>query len=119
MCGIAGIINLDNSSASEEELLLMMQTMKHRGPDDQGTYIQGGVGFGFVRLSVIDLSAAGHQPFLSADGRYAMVYNGEIYNYPELKKELEELGHLFNTYTDTEVLLNAYIEWGEEVLDRL
>lgn len=119
MCGIAGIINLNNSLASEEELLLMMQAMKHRGPDDQGTYVEGGVGLGFVRLSVIDLTAAGHQPFRSNDGRYTMVYNGEIYNYLELKEDLIRLGHVFHTNTDTEVLLNAYIEWGEDVLDKL
>src|SRR5690554_3330614 len=115
MCGIAGIINFNNSLVGEEELLLMMQTMKHRGPDDQGTFNYMGVGFGFVRLSVIDLSEAGRQPFESEDGRFVMVFNGEIFNYLELRKELENFGYEFSTNTDTEVLLNAYIQWGEDV----
>jgi len=107
MCGISGIINLDNKPVDSGDLNLMMQTIKHRGPDDNGVFIDANVGLGFVRLSIIDLSAAGHQPMLSNDGRHVIVFNGEIFNYLELKKELNETGVRYNTNTDTEVLLNA------------
>lgn len=95
-----------------------MQIMKHRGPDDEGMFLEDNVGFGFVRLSIIDLSPAGHQPMYSNDGRYVIVYNGEIYNYIELREELVTEGFVFKTQTDTEVLLNAYIQWGEDCLNR-
>jgi len=95
-----------------------MQIMKHRGPDDEGIFIDKNVGLGFVRLSIIDLSHAGHQPMSSPDGRYMIVFNGEIYNYLELRDELKSLRHVFRTQTDTEVLLAAYKEWGEECLHR-
>jgi len=88
--------------------------MKHRGPDDEGIFINGKVGLGFVRLSIIDLSPAGHQPMHSFDNRYVVVFNGEIYNYVEIRNELKNKGYSINTNTDTEVLLNSYIEWGED-----
>lgn len=119
MCGIAGIINFTGNDVGESDLRTMMTTMKHRGPDDDGVFIDRNVGFGFVRLSVIDLSPAGHQPFTSDDERYIMVYNGEIFNYIELRDELEDLGFVFKTQTDTEVLLKSYIHWGENVLHKL
>lgn len=118
MCGICGIINLSGQSVSERHLQSMMQAMKHRGPDDEGIFSEENVIFGFVRLSIIDLSADGHQPMLSSDGRYVMVFNGEIYNYIELRKELEDTGIIFKTRTDSEVLLNAYIHWGDKCLHR-
>ena len=118
MCGICGIINHNSEPVNESSLLTMMATMKHRGPDDQGTFIDGKTGLGFVRLSIIDLSPAGHQPMFSADGRYVVVFNGEIYNYIELREELKTKGYTFHTQTDTEVLLAAYTEWGEACMHR-
>ncbi len=118
MCGICGIVRFDKQIVQEEPILKMMLLMKHRGPDDEGIFMDENVGLGFVRLSIIDLSAAGHQPMPSKDGRYAIVFNGEIYNYIELREELQKEGVLFNTKTDTEVLLNAYIHWGEDCMHR-
>jgi asparagine synthase (glutamine-hydrolysing) len=119
MCGICGIIRFDNKPIHEALLLKMMQVMKHRGPDDEGLYIKENIGLGFVRLSILDLSMAGHQPMFSADKRYVILLNGEIYNYIELKEELKRKGYVFSSGSDTEVLLNSYIEWGESCLDKL
>ncbi len=119
MCGIAAIIRTDGAPVHEEPLLAMMRAMKHRGPDDEGVFTEGGVGLGFVRLKIIDLSANGHQPMRSGDGRYTIIFNGEIFNYIELRKELLAKGHVFRSETDTEVLLAAYVEWGESMLHRL
>lgn len=118
MCGICGIINFDGKSVSEDSIRKMMQIMKHRGPDDEGVFLQNNVGLGFVRLSIIDLSTAGHQPMFSADGRYVIVFNGEIYNYIEIREELIKKGYIFKSNADTEVLLTSYIEWGESCLDK-
>lgn len=117
MCGICGIIYFDGCIVRESEIRTMMTLMKHRGPDDEGIFLEKNIGLGFVRLSIIDLSPAGHQPMVSDDGRYVTAYNGEIYNYIELRKELAEK-YCFRTGTDTEVLLNAYREWGKECLHR-
>lgn len=119
MCGICGIIHSNNEPTAEGPVRRMMQAMKHRGPDDEGVLVEGPVGLGFVRLSIIDLSAAGHQPMLSADGRFAIVFNGEIFNYIELREELKTLGFVFRTQTDTEVLLSAYQAWGQAMLHKL
>lgn len=119
MCGISGQIKFKGKEASVDVLERMMNKMRHRGPDDKGIYKDGRIGLGFVRLSILDLSEAGHQPFISSDERYVMIFNGEIFNYVELRKELEGLGYTFGTKTDTEVLLSAYIHWGEECLNRL
>lgn len=119
MCGISGIIHLDRSPVPEPQIWDMIKAMKHRGPNDNGTFFEDGVGFGFVRLSIIDLTPAGHQPMFSHDERYVMIFNGEIFNYVELREELKSKGHVFKTHTDTEVLLTSYIEWGEEMLHRL
>lgn len=144
MCGICGIIKFDNSPAEPEKIQKMMKVMKHRGPDDEGMFIEDKVGLGFVRLSIIDLSPLGHQPMFSgskvtsnnvtrdktlrqaqgdihrevqnANGRFVIVYNGEVYNYIELREELKSKGYIFKSNTDTEVVLNSYIEWGEECL---
>jgi asparagine synthase (glutamine-hydrolysing) len=118
MCGICGIIYFDQRHAQEETLQQMMKVMKHRGPDDEGVFCEQNLGLGFVRLSIIDLSNAGHQPKISADNNYVVVFNGEIYNYIELRKDLINEGVRFETQTDTEVLLNAYIHWGEDCLHR-
>ena len=119
MCGICGIIYFDGTACEGMAIRNMMQIIKHRGPDDEGVFIEDMVGLGFVRLSIIDLSPAGHQPMLSSDNRYVMVFNGEIYNYLELREKLKDLGVLFITRTDSEVLLNAYITWGQKCLDFL
>ena len=117
MCGIAGIVQLDGSPADAGEVRKMLDRIRHRGPDDSGAYSEGAVALGNVRLSIIDLSAAGHQPMLSNDGRYVLTYNGEIYNYRELRKELESR-YTFRSQTDSEVLLAAFTVWGEECLHR-
>jgi asparagine synthase (glutamine-hydrolyzing) len=118
MCGICGIINYKNEVVPETPVRQMMHLMKHRGPDDEGVFVENNIGLGFVRLSIIDLSTAGHQPKLSQDERYVIVFNGEIYNYIELREELKQEGVVFESNTDTEVLLNAYIHWGEDCLNR-
>jgi asparagine synthase (glutamine-hydrolysing) len=118
MCGICGIINFNNTQVPETSIRQMMQIMKRRGPDDDGVFLEDSVGLGFVRLSIIDLSAAAHQPMVSADERYVVVFNGEIYNYIEIREELEKEGVVFASHSDTEVLLNSYIHWGESCLDR-
>jgi asparagine synthase (glutamine-hydrolysing) len=118
MCGICGIIRFDNKPVQEAPIRRMMQIMKHRGPDDEGIFIENNVGLGFVRLSILDLSLAGHQPMISYNNSCVIVFNGEIYNYLELREELRKEGVVFNTETDTEVLLNAYIQWGEDCMHR-
>jgi asparagine synthase (glutamine-hydrolysing) len=119
MCGICGIININNKPVSESAVHCMMAAMKHRGPDDDGTFIKNNVGLGFVRLSIIDLSIAGHQPMISSDNRFVILMNGEIYNYIELRAELKKKGYVFRSGSDTEVLLTCYMEWGEECLHKL
>ncbi|HET8963614.1 MAG TPA: asparagine synthetase B, partial [Chitinophagales bacterium] len=118
MCGIAGIINLSGESVSASSIEIMLSKIRHRGPDAEGIYIKENIGLGHVRLSIIDLSAAGHQPMYSNDQRYLIIFNGEIYNYLELRKELEG-SYLFKSKTDTEVLLASYIIWGESCLSKL
>ena len=118
MCGICGIISFNQQPVAETPIREMMRIQKHRGPDDEGVFIEGNVGFGFVRLSILDLSAAGRQPMFSADHRFVVVYNGEIFNYIELREELKALGQEFRTNTDTEVLLAAYRQWGDGCLHR-
>jgi asparagine synthase (glutamine-hydrolysing) len=119
MCGICGIINFGNQAINESPVREMMQAMKHRGPDDEGIFIEDSIALGFVRLSIIDLTSTGHQPMLSDDGRYVIVYNGEIYNFIELRQELVSKGYVFKGNSDSEVLLKSYIEWGEACLNRL
>ncbi|MEJ8801765.1 asparagine synthase (glutamine-hydrolyzing) [Pontibacter sp. H249] len=111
MCGIVGLVGAGAVKA-EAVLAAMNAAITHRGPDDSGCYIDEGVGLGQRRLSIIDLSIAGHQPMLSADGNLALVFNGEIYNYRELKQELSD--YSFRTQTDTEVILAAYKRWGKD-----
>ncbi|HEX2079643.1 MAG TPA: asparagine synthase (glutamine-hydrolyzing) [Longimicrobium sp.] len=118
MCGIAGIVSLSREPVQEWEIASMLRRLEHRGPDDEGVLLEGPVGLGHRRLAVIDLSPAGRQPMFSDDGRYAIVYNGEVYNYLELRDELAP-EFASRTRTDTEVLLNAYRRWGEECLHRL
>ena len=119
MCGICGIINLNKQPVEESKINQMMRSMKHRGPDDEGLFVKEHIGLGFVRLSIIDLSLAGHQPMFSKDKRYAISFNGEIYNYIELREELRQKGYVFRSASDTEVLLYSYIEWSESCLHKL
>ena len=118
MCGIAGILNLDGGPVSPILTQRMADALKHRGPDGEGVYVDRMLGIGHRRLAIIDLSPAGHQPMMSHDGRYVLTYNGEVYNFQELRVELESLGHQFHSRTDTEVVLNAFAEWGERCVLR-
>lgn len=116
MCGIVGQLNFDKSPVSPVILKKMTDVIKHRGPDGEGHWIEGNIGFGHRRLSIIDLSPAGHQPMISVDHRYILTYNGEIYNFRELRTELEAKGYWFRSQTDSEVVLSALAEWGSEAL---
>lgn len=115
MCGITGLLHFNDTCP--DVLSGMNAALAHRGPDAGGSWVEGPVGLGHRRLSIIDLSDAGRQPMHSADGRYVMVYNGELYNYRELRAELTD--YPFSTQTDSEVLLAAYARWGANCLDRL
>ncbi len=119
MCGITGFWNLAHSQTNDELTSIvagMMDSMRHRGPDDSGEWVdqEPGIALGFLRLAIVDLSPTGHQPMLSADERYVMIFNGEVYNYAELKKELDSAGYEFRGTSDTEVMLAAILEWGLE-----
>ncbi|MCR5178013.1 MAG: asparagine synthase (glutamine-hydrolyzing) [Lachnospiraceae bacterium] len=118
MCGICGIYDKEHKIADHRELIVRMnRVQKHRGPDDDGVFEKAGCALGHVRLSIQDLSPAGHQP-MTLDDRYTIVFNGEIYNYIELREELKDMGYSFVSECDTEVLLAAYECWGEECLGR-
>jgi len=116
MCGIAGILHRDGRPASITMLTAMTDLIAHRGPDGEGHYCNGPVGLGHRRLSIIDLTDAARQPMVTRDGRYVLTYNGEIYNFKELKIELSARGHTFNSSGDSEVLLHAFAEWGLKAL---
>lgn len=118
MCGIAGILNLNGQSVDRNKITTMLSCIRHRGPDDEDIFCEADIGLGFVRLSIIDLTTDGRQPKHSDDGRYVIVFNGEIYNYIELKEELQNEGMEFKTRSDTEVLLKAYIKWGENCMHK-
>ncbi len=118
MCGIAGIFNLNGEPVSAVILRQMTDAIAHRGPDSEGFYIDSFVGLGHRRLSIIDLSRNGHQPMQSQDGKFIISYNGEIYNFLRLRRNLEALGYNFKSQTDTEVVLNSYREWGPECINR-
>ena len=119
MCGIVAILHVDSQHPIDEGLLRQMtDTMVHRGPDDAGYWTRGPVGLGHRRLSIIDLSPAGHQPMSNEDGTIWITYNGEVYNFKELRHELEMKGHRFRSSTDTETIVHAYEEWGTECLSR-
>ena len=118
MCGIAGIVRNDGLDVDRGLVAAMCAAIRHRGPDDDGFYFNGPVGLGMRRLSIIDVKG-GQQPIHNQDRTAWIVFNGEIYNYRELRKQLETKGHSFKTQTDTEVLLTAFIEWGDGCLPRL
>ena len=119
MCGLVACLHLDGANADEVRVRRMTNMLRHRGPDDDGFFFSGSVGLGFRRLSILDLSPAGHQPMTSAEAGVTIVFNGEIYNFVELRRELESLGHRFRSSGDTEVLLHAYLQWGRDCVSRL
>jgi len=117
MCGIAGIVYFDPQRKVDGTVIgPMIDVMSHRGPDDRGVFIQGNVGLGFRRLSIIDLSKAGHQPMSNEDGSLWLVFNGEIYNFDGLKRNLSKKGHRFSSRSDSEVILHLYEEYGVQLL---
>ena len=119
MCGICGKLSFDREARVSPRLLkAMADSIHHRGPDDEGYYTSGPVGFGFRRLSIIDLNT-GHQPICNEDASVWIVFNGEIYNYQELRRHLETKGHVFKTETDTEVIVHLYEEFGEACVEKL
>jgi asparagine synthase (glutamine-hydrolysing) len=117
MCGICGILNLNGSPVDANLIANMLGTIRHRGPDDCGIHATGKIGLGHARLSIIDLTS-GHQPMQNADGTLFISFNGEIFNYVELRKELEQKGHRFSSHSDTEVILHLYEEEGEHCVHR-
>src|SRR6516162_4795898 len=119
MCGICGQYNFRNlEPVYLRNIEAMTKTIVHRGPDDEGYYIAGPLAFGCRRLSIIDL-AGGHQPMSDREESIWVIFNGEIYNFRELRRELEAYGHVFRTKSDTEVIVHGYKEWGDDVLNRL
>ena len=118
MCGFAGYIHNYETFDKEEVIHKMADRIKHRGPDDAHYYIDDGIALGFRRLSIIDLEG-GRQPILNEDGSLVLLFNGEIYNYQELREELIKAGHVFTTKTDSETILHGYEEYGKKILDRL
>jgi len=118
MCGIAGIVSLEGKPVFERELRDMCSAIAHRGPDDEGYYFETGVGLGMRRLSIIDL-ASGRQPIGNEDGSVWVVFNGEIYNFRELRRELEGRGHVFSTHTDTETIVHLYEDYGKHCVDHM
>ena len=117
MCGIVGFTN--NIDNSDKVLGKMMDRIKHRGPDAEGKYVDDNIALGHRRLSIIDVSSSGDQPIFNEDNSLVIIFNGEIYNYKEIREELINAGHKFSTNTDTEVLLHGYEEFGENLLNRL
>ena len=119
MCGICGQFNFARDEPVEPEIVRRMtDSIAHRGPDDEGYFFSGPLGLGFRRLSIIDL-AGGHQPMSDAEETVWVIFNGEIYNFKELRAELEQRGHRFRTQSDTEVIIHGYKEWGTEVFNHL
>lgn len=118
MCGIGGILHRGGAPVDKAALQRMAACLQHRGPDDNGLYAEGPVGLAHTRLSIIDLSAQGRQPMQSDDGRFVLVYNGEIYNYREIRKTLAAKGRRFRGHSDSEVVLQACIEWGADAFPR-
>src|SRR2546423_3919673 len=119
MCGIAGFLHRDGAPGAPLRLKAMTDVIAHRGPDGEGKFVDGSVGLGHRRLAIIDLSPLGQQPMTTPDGRYILTFNGEVFNYQEIRSELTPRGHSFVSRTDSEVLLHAFAEWGLGALRRL
>src|SRR6187551_291907 len=118
MCGIVGTLNIDGEFIDPRVLDAMTAALAHRGPDGEGTFVDGALGLGHRRLAIIDLTDAGRQPMETPDGELVITYGGEVYNFPELREELTALGHRFRSRTDTEVILHAYQQWGTPAIER-
>jgi asparagine synthase (glutamine-hydrolysing) len=119
MCGICGFLSLNGEYTVGEEILRgMASTQRHRGPDDEGFHREAGIGLGFSRLAILDLTPAGHQPMSNEDGTMWLVFNGEIYNFQDLVPVLEQAGHRFRSHTDSEVVIHAFEQWGTDCLQR-
>lgn len=120
MCGINGIIQPAEGKTAflEQDIAAMNRAIRHRGPDGEGSFVGDGVALGHLRLSIIDLSADGAQPMFNGDRSLVLVFNGEIYNYVELRAELQALGYEFHSRTDSEVILHGYAEWGAACVER-
>ena len=119
MCGLFGSLSFDGNAINSEQAVSMSARVAQRGPDDKGEYFDGPVMLGHRRLAIIDLSAAGHQPMQDSSERYSIVFNGTIYNYPELRTTLIGKGYQFKSQSDTEVIINAYACWGDACVERL
>ena len=117
MCGIAGVVRLDGAPVARPALEAMNKSIAHRGPDDEGCWIEGPVGLGNRRLAIIDLSPAGHQPMTNENGKVVITYTGELYNFRDLRSRLEAAGHCFRSHSDTEVVVHGYEEYGPACLD--
>ena len=117
MCGICGVVGR-NDSKSSQRLVRVNAEMHHRGPDDEGASVGDSVVLGMRRLSIIDIDG-GHQPVFNEDGSVAVVFNGEIYNFPKLRQTLQGFGHTFRTHSDTEVIVHAYEQWGQDCVRHL
>ena len=117
MCGISGIINTDFKKVEKSEIKKITDLIEHRGPDDEGFFLKNNFAFGFRRLSILDLSMDGHQPMHYLD-RYTIIFNGEIYNYLELRDELLKNNYEFKSGTDTEVILASYDFWGKNCVEK-
>ncbi len=117
MCGITGFLDISQNkdqTSFQAIITRMMETIRHRGPDDSGNWMDAhsGIALGFRRLAILDLSPAGHQPMFSADDRYVIVFNGEVYNFNHLRNELAALGYSFRGHSDTEIVLASICQWG-------
>ncbi len=122
MCGLCGIISFSNTLNDDHRIHGMMNLMQHRGPDDAGTYFSRNIAFGFNRLSILDLTPAGHQPMILEGSNgvdYCIMFNGEVYNYVELRQELIDYGWTFRSNSDTEVVIKSFSQWGVKFLDKL
>ena len=116
MCGIAGVVDLHGREISEETIHSMTHAVSHRGPDGNGVWFRNNIALGHCRLAIVDLSQAANQPMKANSERYILSYNGEIYNYIEIRNDLEKKGYQFKSNSDTEVVLNSLIEWGTEAI---
>ncbi|PYV20817.1 MAG: asparagine synthetase B, partial [Acidobacteria bacterium] len=118
MCGICGVVGFREPERAAAAVRRMMANMVHRGPDDEGMFVDRAVALGMRRLSIIDLEG-GHQPLFNEDHTLAVVFNGEIYNFQELRRALQSRGHTFRTCSDTEVIIHGYEEWGADCVNHL